>query len=398
MSTKSRPACRRRRLAGPACGVLLAFGAAVSSGDALPAQARGGVGTIAGSVRDSAGAGIIGAELTVEGAAARVYSDEDGAFRLSGVPSGAVSLRIRRIGFRPEVVAVRVEPGAAARVDVTVSAVAQTLDAVVVRGGRVRYTGPLADFYRRRDSRGAGRFISRDEIDRRNPMRFTDLLRSVPGVQLSWVGNIPNAVRFRGQRCAPLVWLDGGKLGAAEFDVDLIDPYTVEGIEIYSSFTTVPPQFMGTRGQGNCGVIVIWSGFSERQRKWRAERDAKGQPLAAELAQLVEALQVFTSDQVDTPAQPDSSAPAQPVYPESLHKAGVEGVVVAEFVVDTSGQVEPETIGIVSTAHQLFSDAVRRALPAARFSPAVRAGRRVQQVVQLPFRFVASPSRSAQRP
>lgn len=386
MTVRSRRLRRPGRLARPALAVVLVLGASVSSGGALMAQRADSAGTIVGVVRDSSGAGIIGADVTVEGAAARAYSDVGGAFRLTGVPQGAVSVRVRRIGFRPAAAAVTVAPGATARLDVTVSAVAQNLTPVFVRA-RPQYMGPLAEFYRHRDGHGPGRFISRDEIDRRNPLRFTDLLRSVPGVQLVSTQRIPNAVRFRGQRCHPLVWLDGGKLNAAEFDVDLIDPNTVEGIEIYSSFTAVPPQYMGTWGEGNCGVIVVWTGFSERQRKRREQRQAKAQSMAADLARMVDSLQVYTADQVDTPARPDSSALANPSYPDSLYRAGVQGAVVAEFVVDTVGRVAMETVGVVSTTHPLFTDAVRQALPDARFYPAMRGGQRVRQVVQLPFRF-----------
>ena len=386
MTVRSRRPQRPNRLARPALALVLALGASVSSGGALRAQGSDSAGTIVGVVRDSSGAGIIGADVTVEGATAHAYSDAGGAFRLTGVPGGAVSVHVRRIGFRPAAVAVTVAPGATAQVNVTVSAVAQNLSPVFVRG-RQQYIGPLAEFYRHRDGHGPGRFISRDEIDRRNPMRFTDLLRTVPGVQLVPTPRIPNAVRFRGMRCHPLVWLDGGKLNAAEFDVDLIDPNTVEGIEIYSSFTTVPPQYMGVWGEGNCGVIVVWTGFSERQRKRREQRQARAETMAAELARMVDSLQVYTADQVDTPARPDSSALANPSFPDSLYRAGVHGAVVAEFVVDTAGRVAMETVGVVSTTHPLFTEAVRQALPEARFYPAIRGGQRVRQVVQLPFRF-----------
>ena len=63
------------------------------------------------------------------------------------------------------------------------------------------------------------------------------------------------------------------------------------------------------------------------------------------------------------------------------------GVVVAEFVVDTTGRVEPETFSVVSSPHLLFSHAVYEAIAPARFTPARRGGRSVRQVVQMRFRF-----------
>lgn len=77
-----------------------------------------------------------------------------------------------------------------------------------------------------------------------------------------------------------------------------------------------------------------------------------------------------------------------PRYPEMLRGQGVEGRVVARFIVDTTGRVEKGSVQIVSAAHPAFEDAVRRVLPAMRFRPAEARGRRVRQLVDMPFEFV----------
>jgi protein TonB len=79
---------------------------------------------------------------------------------------------------------------------------------------------------------------------------------------------------------------------------------------------------------------------------------------------------------------------AVPRYPDALRGAGVEGRVVARFVVDTAGRVEPGSVQIVSAAHPAFAEAVRRTLPALRFRAAEAGGRRVRQLVDMPFDFV----------
>jgi protein TonB len=75
------------------------------------------------------------------------------------------------------------------------------------------------------------------------------------------------------------------------------------------------------------------------------------------------------------------------VYPELLRTAGIEGKVVARFIIDTSGQVERTSIKVLSTDNDLFTDAVREWLLSARFSPARVKQRKVRQVVQQPFDF-----------
>lgn len=77
-------------------------------------------------------------------------------------------------------------------------------------------------------------------------------------------------------------------------------------------------------------------------------------------------------------------------YPDSLRTANVQGVVLAQFVVDERGEVEPGTFRALQSDHPLFSNAVERALPAMRFSAAEIAGTKVRQLVQQPFTFSLS--------
>lgn len=73
---------------------------------------------------------------------------------------------------------------------------------------------------------------------------------------------------------------------------------------------------------------------------------------------------------------------ASPAYPTRLSNAGVEGEVLARFVVDTTGRVETESIVILQASHGLFGDAVKQWLRQNRYSPALVSGRAVRQLVQ----------------
>jgi protein TonB len=76
-----------------------------------------------------------------------------------------------------------------------------------------------------------------------------------------------------------------------------------------------------------------------------------------------------------------------PLYPESLKSSGIEGTVLAQFVVNESGRYEPGTLKILSSSNPGFTAAVKDALPRMRFSAAQIGGRKVQQLVQMPFQF-----------
>jgi protein TonB len=76
-----------------------------------------------------------------------------------------------------------------------------------------------------------------------------------------------------------------------------------------------------------------------------------------------------------------------PAYPESLRSAGIEGKVLVEFVVDERGQPVQGSIRVVQSDNDLFTDAVKVVLGRLRFTPAEVGGKKVSQLVQMPFVF-----------
>lgn len=76
-----------------------------------------------------------------------------------------------------------------------------------------------------------------------------------------------------------------------------------------------------------------------------------------------------------------------PQYPSSLRESGVEGQVLAQFVVNESGRYEAGTLKILNSSNPAFTAAVKDALPRMKFSAAQIGGRKVQQLVQMPFQF-----------
>ena len=76
-----------------------------------------------------------------------------------------------------------------------------------------------------------------------------------------------------------------------------------------------------------------------------------------------------------------------PAYPRHLRTAGVEGRVLMEFVVDTSGVVEPSSVRVLKSDHADFTRAVHMLLPNLRFTAARIGTQRVRQRVEQPFEF-----------
>ncbi|MGQ0641497.1 MAG: TonB family protein [Gemmatimonadaceae bacterium] len=95
---------------------------------------------------------------------------------------------------------------------------------------------------------------------------------------------------------------------------------------------------------------------------------------------------VLTERTVDQPVEllPNQRAPR---YPLALERAGVNGDVIVQFVVDTTGHVERASIVIQHTSHAEFARTVQERLLALRFVPARARARVVRQLVEQRFTF-----------
>lgn len=344
----------------------------------IPAFSQVRAGVIAGSVRDSMGQAIAGAEVGIASAQIRTRTDQRGAFRLAYVPSGTSTVQVRRLGFRMTTVVVAVTPDSVASVDFQLQSVGATLSTIVVKDRRGRHTGRLAGFYERLESHTSGTFITRARIEEGDPRNLTTVLQRVPGIEIVRGGR----VRMRGRTCAPLVWIDGVAMPAGEVDVSSFPPTSIEGIELYLSASGAPLRYQATVDRARCGTILLWSRGPDTELRRRPAVAS-----AAELEQRYADRTVFTVAEVDVPARPDSAAPFAVVYPPELFADDVRGSVVAEFVVDSGGRAEEGTFGLVHSSHPLFARAVQDAMRKAVFHPALLGGRRVAQIVQIPIRF-----------
>ena len=77
----------------------------------------------------------------------------------------------------------------------------------------------------------------------------------------------------------------------------------------------------------------------------------------------------------------------QPRYPDILKSAEVEGEVIVQFVIDTTGRADMKTFKVLKEDHPLFTSSIRQVLPSLKFYPAEIGGRKVKMLAQQPFTF-----------
>jgi hypothetical protein len=191
-------------------------------------------------------------------------------FAVRGVP--AVQLRVQRLGYRTNTTPVlHFDNRSYFQVEVRLDAEAILLAPLEVKVWSEVGESPFLDNFRHRLETGLGTYITRREIEARNPFQITDMLRTVPGVHLesSGRGGRPR-VRFGraegargGMACDAQIFVDGMLMNrpGADRESDRIDEYvtprSVEGIEVYRGLATVPAEFLTPDAQ--CGVVAIWT-------------------------------------------------------------------------------------------------------------------------------------------
>ena len=219
--------------------------------------------SLVGVVRDTAGAPVSGVEVWLRGTDLYTHTADNGGFRLLDIPPGDAKLTLRRLGFEPLTVDIKLSPGVRDTVVISLSMLAASIAGVTVEEERMtRSTRLLKGFWDRRAS-GFGHFVTREEIDAKAAHNFTDLVRMTPGLTVVTVGG-RQSIRLRnsGGRgdCPPQYWLDGSRIDNA--GPDEFEPSTLEAVEIYNGIATIPPQFsprIVSFGPRTCGAIVVWS-------------------------------------------------------------------------------------------------------------------------------------------
>jgi hypothetical protein len=242
---------------------------------------------------DSLRTPIRGAEVLAPQLRLTAVSDSAGRYKLIGLRAGSTTIITRALGYRPDTTEIETAVGEVVIQDITLAlASGTTLASVNVFGDRSRdRAGKMAGFDERRRGQ-TGRFIDRAAIEKAEGRRLGGILSSSGtnvdirrgGGGKAWavsgraassgkcalcrnskldVLDVADIAAGAGVACYMDVWMDGvlvydstSKKGLL-FDVNSVDPASVEGIEIYTSASEIPAQY--NRTSGGCGAILIWT-------------------------------------------------------------------------------------------------------------------------------------------
>lgn len=241
-----------------AAASLLGVGVAFAAPQASPAP-----GTIDGIVTDTNLVSLPGATATILGTDIEVVTGANGRFRIHNLPAGHYTLFVRHLGYVPSSAAMEVAWGDTLRMALMLRRGMAALDTVIVAGKRL--SPRMAEFEDRRRL-GFGQYMTQPEIEKRNSVYVTELVRTFLGVDIQQQGRSDVAISHRFGKygtfsqgvCALQVFLDGVALPAPVNLKDLPSPRNLAGIELYSGPSTIPLQYKTSTG-GFCGVILVWT-------------------------------------------------------------------------------------------------------------------------------------------
>lgn len=209
-------------------------------GQTLNHSTRQPIGGVEVELRDSTGA-----------VHRRAVSDSSGNFRIRAASGGRYEIQAMMIGYRTVVSQPLLLPTAGVlQVEILLDSEAIALQAVRVLAEGTLRTGILAGYFDRAERGvrgGTGRIFTREDIEEGNYREMRHLLLAVPprrGCRMSYfIDGMPASVR----------------------EMDVINPEYVEGVEIYTSRTAVPPQY---ENRVACGATFVWM-----------RRDLPGRPI-----------------------------------------------------------------------------------------------------------------------
>lgn len=239
-----------------------------------PLGAQEGSASVHGTVRAAeSGEPIQNAVVILDGEAQAALTDSAGSFMLARLDPGRHLLEVSHLGRRSKQVTVDLAAGQAVEVSLSVEIEPVELPGLEVSVER-RVDGKMAGFYRRME-RGAGHFITSDELAKIPGHRVSGAMRRVPNVNVrpcdqAGSGAPPGcmrvsmrrkapSIRFSGQNCQPHYYLDGARiqLPRDEGGVNALDLTQLEAVEVYRGPSEIPAQYGGSDAQ--CGVVLFWT-------------------------------------------------------------------------------------------------------------------------------------------
>ena len=199
-----------------------------------------------------------------------------GTVSLIFLPEGGNMVQIKKVGYKPMILAVEIGPPDTLPITIVLNRLAatavgaggaQTLPTVVTKDSAPHYISPALKDFEERRRLGGGHFIAEAEMRKHDNRKLTNVIRDLPGIQMMCPKSGPRkfecfAVSGRGHKnavqggaCEINLYIDGVAVG--DNDLEKLDVGDFAALEFYSGGATIPVQY--NRTGASCGVILLWT-------------------------------------------------------------------------------------------------------------------------------------------
>ena len=242
--------------------------------------------TLRGVVRIKAGNPLEAAEVQLRPSGLQAKTAADGRFTIAKIPAGDYLVFVRAVGYQPVQADAEFRGTDTLTVTFELEHSVQVLESLHVEAPATHVGSKLATvgFDDRRKASLGGRFLTREDLVKREHSPLSNVLRMVSGMNLvrrrseCGDGFAPANSRGVARRwlpwmtcnggfamppvCYMTIYLDGVRIwawGQSEIpDIDqVIAVNEVEGIEVYNGPAELPMQFQATGSA--CGAVLLWS-------------------------------------------------------------------------------------------------------------------------------------------
>lgn len=235
---------------------VLALGLAVWSVSAGSAQDKKA--TISGRVVSAErGTPIPGVRVTLLNQRKSAKTDSIGRFAFGSLKPGTYHIEVALIGFMPLAAAVAVGENERKEIEFRTDSAGVLLPTIFVEGESQPDLIRVLTKFDRRMAIGVGRFITREQILQRNPMRLMDLIRMLPGVRTQCNGiSCQVKLNHDPRGCGPAIYVDEVRTSMAVLETTA--PTDVQGIEVFRGPAETPPELNNETARCG-GAISIWT-------------------------------------------------------------------------------------------------------------------------------------------
>jgi TonB-dependent receptor len=259
-----------KKAQGRPAGDRAAAGVSASgpAGDGSSEPPPGTTGAIEGRVISGiTGSYLPNVRIAIEGSTHEAVTDQNGAYRLSGIPAGEVRVRVAYIGLGEKAELVRVQPGQSVernfelqRLGAVEGEVVQMADFVVIEDREM--TAQALAINEQRNAPNIKNVVSYDEYPHGTSANIADFLQFLPGVGVTYSGYEAAGIQVRGMPDTD-VTIDGNAVtswGAGRGNSAYIVPVSnISRIEV----TKVPTPDMPATGLGGSVNVISKSGFEK---------------------------------------------------------------------------------------------------------------------------------------